>query len=170
MWNAKPVYPPTKTTEPAPDAPRIETSIAARVSAVPQPGVAIIGKTISIAGDITGTEPLHIEGRVKGNIRLEGAYLNIGPEASVQSNISAREVVVRGSLTGNVNVSDRIDIRNGGSVVGDVSAHSVSIEEGAFFKGSIDMRRAEGARHAPKPVAMAASQPAEAERAPAVTA
>ncbi len=147
MWNNKPVNPVVKTsTEPAPAAPRMESSMAARITALPQPETAVIGKTITITGDITGSEALHIEGRVKGRIRLEGAYLNIGPDAAVQSNISAREVVVRGSLTGNVNVSERIDIRSGGSVVGDISAHSVSIEEGAYFKGSIDMRRAESGR------------------------
>ena len=62
----------------------------------------MIGKTITITGDIVGSEPLHIEGSVKGSIRLESAYLNIGPEAKVQSNVIAREVVVRGSITGNV--------------------------------------------------------------------
>ena len=135
MWNSKPAYPPKSSpmTEPLVESPRPPNTIAARVSALPQPGAAVIGKTITIAGDITGAEALHIEGRVKGRIGLEGAYLNIGPEAVVQSDISAREVVVRGTLTGQVNVSERIDIRNGGSLVGDVSAHSVSIEDGAYF-------------------------------------
>ncbi len=174
MWNPKPVYPPksSPTPEPPADGPRppVESSIAARIASLPHQDVAMIGKSITITGDITGSESLHIEGRVKGNIRLEGAYLNIGPDAAVQSNISAREVVVRGSLTGNVNVSERIDIRNGGSLVGDVSAHSVSIEEGAYFKGSIDMRRAESARHSPQPVASAAVKPVEVEHAKAATA
>src|ERR1700757_630668 len=128
MWNNKPAYP-VKTPpvdQPMAETPRPpESLIAARISALPEQGVAGIGKTISITGDITGSEPLHIEGRVKGSIRLDGAYLNIGPEAALQSDISAREVVVRGSQTGNVNVSERIDIRNGGSLVGDVTAHSV---------------------------------------------
>ncbi|MBZ5612272.1 MAG: polymer-forming cytoskeletal protein [Acidobacteriia bacterium] len=132
----------------------------------------MIGKTISVKGEITGSEPLHIEGRVEGAIRLDGAYLNIGPEAIVKSQISAREVVVRGSVNGSVNVSERIDIRNGGSVVGDVTAHSVSIEEGAYFKGSIDMRRTEAARQPaqPVPAKMTAPKPAEPVRAEAVTA
>jgi cytoskeletal protein CcmA (bactofilin family) len=126
--------------------------MAARITALPQE-VAVIGKTISIKGEITGSEPLHIEGRVEGTVRFEGAYLNIGPEAVVKSQITAREVVVRGSVNGTVNVSERIDIRNGGSVVGDVVAHSVSIEEGAYFKGSIDMRRAEAAKAVQPPAA-----------------
>ncbi len=169
MWNSKPGYPGKSPTEPLTEIPKPpESSIAARITSMPQPGVAVIGKTITITGDITGAEPLHIEGRVKGNIRLEGAYLNIGPDAAVQSSISAREVVVRGSVNGNIGVSERIDIRNGGSVVGDVTAHSVSIEEGAYFKGSIDMRRSE-ARNSPQPVAAGPKKP-EPERAQAATA
>jgi cytoskeletal protein CcmA (bactofilin family) len=174
MWNNKPAYPAkhSPVVEPLAETPRPpESSIAARISSLPHQDVAVIGKTICITGDITGAEPLHIEGRVKGSIRLDGAYLNIGSEAAVQSNISAREVVVRGSLTGNVNVSERIDIRNGGSLVGDVAARSVSIEEGAYFKGSIDMRRAESTRHSPQPVQSPASPKAqEPEHAQAATA
>ena len=126
----------------------------------------MIGKSITLTGDITGSEPLHVEGHVKGSIRLDTAYLNIGPGATVQSTVVAREVVVRGSVIGNVNVSERIDIRNGGSLVGDVTAHSVSIEEGAYFKGSIDMRRAEAARQVaqPVPAKVTPAKPVEQER------
>jgi len=142
MWNAKPLSP-QNSAEPSAESPRPQqTSMAARVASAPQQGVSTIGKNITIHGDVTGTEALHVEGTVKGAIRLEGAYLNIGCDAKVQT-IVAREVVVRGSVTGTVTVSERIDIRSGGSVVGDVAAHSVSIEEGAYFKGSIDMRSQE---------------------------
>jgi cytoskeletal protein CcmA (bactofilin family) len=170
MWNQKPSYPPkdmpapmapTPTPEPPAEAPRVQKSIAARVTALPPQEVSVIGKSITITGDITGSEPLHVEGRVKGSIRFEGAYLNIGPEATVQSSITAREVVVRGSINGNVNVSERIDIRCGGSLSGDVTAHSVSIEEGAYFKGSIDMRRTEAARQATQPVPAKVVTPAK---------
>jgi cytoskeletal protein CcmA (bactofilin family) len=173
MWNNKVPYPPKDSPLPEPlvETPRTANSIAARVSALPQEGAAVIGKTIVITGDITGSEPLHVEGRVKGNIRLDGSYLNIGPEATLQSNISAREVVVRGSVTGNINVSERIDIRNGGSLVGEVAAHSVSIEEGAYFKGSIDMRRAESPRQIAQAISNSASpKVVEPERAKAVSA
>jgi cytoskeletal protein CcmA (bactofilin family) len=191
MWNAKPAYPPQDTpanekpaekrlTEPLVDAakppaappPTSATSMAARITAMPQTSVAVIGKTLSVKGEISGSGPLHIEGRVEGTIRLDGAYLNIGPEAMVKAQISAREVVVRGSVNGNVNVSERIDIRNGGSVTGDVTSHSVSIEEGAFFKGSIDMRRTETALAATQPVhaKVTAPKPAEPQPAEAVTA
>lgn len=154
MWksnaSAVPASSPAGSPAAAPpaQAARIENSLAARVFTPPQP-VASIGKSLAIKGEITGSESLHIEGKVEGAIRLAGAYLNLGPEAVVQSNIEAREVVVRGSVMGNVNVSERIDIRSGGSLVGDVVAHSVSIEEGAYFKGSIDMRGPEQVRVSP---------------------
>lgn len=167
MWNQKPAYPGKESPETAAEAPRVQTSMAARVSASPQPNVAMIGKSITVTGEITGSEPLHVEGTVKGSIRLENSYLNIGADATVQSNISAREVVVRGSVAGNVNVSERIDIRSGGSLVGDVTAHSVSIEEGAYFKGSIDMRRSEPARQSAPAVTVKAATPKAAEPEPA---
>jgi cytoskeletal protein CcmA (bactofilin family) len=154
MW--KPTAVPTAPPAPEPAAvprtptPGVENSLAARVFTAAQQNVASVGKSITIKGEISGAESLHIEGRVEGAIHLSGAYLNIGPEAVVHSHIEAREVVVRGVVVGNVNTSERIDIRNGGSLTGDVSAHSVSIEEGAYFKGSIDMRRSEKAQHPPK--------------------
>ena len=156
MWNAKPVSS-QNSAEPVAETPRPQqTSIAARVSSSPQQGVSTIGKNITIHGDVTGTEALHVEGTVQGAIKLESAYLNIGPEAKVQT-IVAREVVVRGSVNGSVTVSERIDIRSGGSVVGDVAAHSVSIEEGAYFKGSIDMRRQESSKQPAKAQSAGAS-------------
>ena len=170
MWNQKPSYPPkdmpapmmpTPTPDPPAEAPRVQKSIAARVTALPPQEVSVIGKTITITGEITGSEALHVEGRVNGSIRFEGAYLNIGPDAVVKSTVNAREVVVRGSVNGNVSVSERIDIRSGGSLTGDVTAHSVSIEEGAYFKGSIDMRRTEAARQATAPVPAKAATPAK---------
>ncbi len=147
MWKpntaAVPAPPAEEAAVPRAPLPHVENTLAARVFAPAQQNVASVGKSITIKGDITGAESLYIEGRVEGVIRLSGAYLNIGPEAVVHSNIEAREVVVRGMVVGNVDTGERIDIRSGGSLVGDVVAHSVSIEEGAYFKGSIDMRRSE---------------------------
>lgn len=174
MWNDKPTYPPKNSPTPEPVSPASrppEQSMAARVATLPPQNVSVIGKSLTLTGDITGSEPLHVEGHVKGSIRLDTAYLNIGPGATVQSTVVAREVVVRGSVIGNVNVSERIDIRNGGSLVGDVTAHSVSIEEGAYFKGSIDMRRAESAAHkAPKVQVSSSPQAVEAEQTSSVSA
>lgn len=150
MWNpakAPTPFPPNPAAEPTPS--RTE-SMAAHVTSAGQQTPAYIGKSLHIKGEISGTEALHIDGRVEGFVRLEGAYLNVGPGAMVKANVSAREIVIRGEVTGNVTTTERLDIRNGGSLVGDIVAHSVSIEEGAYFKGSIDMRRVESAR--PQPV------------------
>ena len=131
--------------------------MAAHVTSSGQQTPAYIGKSLHIKGEVSGSEALHIDGRVEGFVRLDGAYLNVGPGAVVKANVSAREVVIRGEVAGNVTTTERLDIRNGGSLVGDIVAHSVSIEEGAYFKGSIDMRRVENAR--PQPVKTPASDP-----------
>jgi cytoskeletal protein CcmA (bactofilin family) len=104
---------------------------------------AVIGRSIVIKGEITGAESLQIDGRVEGPIELAGNYVQIGPGAVVTSNITARELVIRGTLQGNTHLDDRLDIRTGGSVTGDVTARRISIADGAYFKGSIDMRRTE---------------------------
>lgn len=154
MWKPGTVAPHTPSVDtPAPPTKQPErpsTSLAALLTTPQSQNLATIGKSITIKGEITGSEPLQIDGRVEGAIRLVGAYLHIGPDAVVHSHIEAREVVVRGAVVGNVNTSERIEIRNGGSLTGDVVAHSVSIEEGAYFKGSIDMRRAEQGRRGPQ--------------------
>ena len=148
MWNpakAPTPYPPTPEPTPA----RTD-SMAAHVTSAGQQSPAYIGKSLHIKGEGSGSKALHIDGRVEGFVRLDGAYLNVGPGAMVKANVSAREVVIRGEVTGNVTTTERLDIRSGGSLVGDIVAHSVSIEEGAYFKGSIDMRRVESPR--PQPV------------------
>jgi cytoskeletal protein CcmA (bactofilin family) len=104
---------------------------------------AVIGKSIVVKGEITGAESLHIHGRVEGSIDLASHYVHIGPDAIVMSNITARELVVRGTLHGNTTLDDRLDIRTGGSLTGDVSAKRISIADGAHFKGRVDMRRTE---------------------------
>ena len=104
---------------------------------------ALIGKSICIKGEIAGAESLHIDGRVEGSINLAGCALHIGRDAIVISKITARDLVVSGTLQGNCTVGDRLEIRNGGSLTGNVTTTRISIEEGAHFKGSIDMRRTE---------------------------
>ena len=140
MWN--PNSKPARADEPQPPQP---SGMAARITSAAQPNTAYIGKTICIKGEIAGAESLHIDGRVEGALRLDGAYLNVGPGAMVRANVWAREAVIRGEVAGNLTATERLDIRNGGSLVGDVVAACVSIEEGAYFKGSIDMRRQEKA-------------------------
>jgi len=133
---------------------------------------ATIGKSLVIKGEVTGSESLYIDGRVEGSINLSGNRVTIGRNGVVAANISAREIVVLGKVRGNLTASDRVDIRSDGSLTGDVVAARISIEDGAFFKGGIDIRKAGSAgastskpEEVTKSVASAAPEPAIAARA-----
>jgi cytoskeletal protein CcmA (bactofilin family) len=118
---------------------------------------ATIGKGLFIKGEISGSESLYIDGKVEGSVNLPGNRVTIGRNGQVAASITAREIVVLGKVRGNVTATDRVDIRAEGSLSGDVAAARISIEDGAFFKGGIDIRKPEG-----KPAAVA-SVPATAE-------
>ena len=120
-------------TEP-PVAPR---PVAATTSA----DKATIGKSLVFKGEVTGSESLYIDGRVEGSISLAGNRVTIGRNGVVAANINAREIVVLGKVRGNLTASDRVDIRSDGSLTGDVVAARISIEDGAYFKGGIDIRK-----------------------------
>lgn len=102
---------------------------------------ATIGKSLVIKGEVTGSESLYIDGRVEGSINLSGNRVTVGRNGVVAANINAREIVVLGKVRGNLVASDRVDIRSEGSLTGDVVAQRISIEDGAFFKGGIDIRK-----------------------------
>ncbi len=102
---------------------------------------ATIGKSLVIKGEVTGSESLYIDGRVEGSINLSGNRVTVGRNGVVAANINAREIVVLGKVRGNLTASDRVDIRSDGSLTGDVIAARISIEDGAFFKGGIDIRK-----------------------------
>jgi cytoskeletal protein CcmA (bactofilin family) len=127
---------------------------------------ATIGKSLVIKGEVSGSESLYIDGRVEGSINLAGNRVTIGRNGQVAANISAREIVVLGKVRGNLNASDRVDIRNEGSLTGDVVAQRISIEDGAFFKGGIDIRKP-GAEKAPQAAEKAPNSVAAPETAAA---
>ena len=102
---------------------------------------ATIGKSLVIKGEVTGSEALYIDGRVEGSISLAGNRVTIGRNGIVSANIQAREVVIIGKVKGNLLAGDRVEIRNEGSLTGDVVAQRISIEDGAFFKGGIDIQK-----------------------------
>ncbi len=102
---------------------------------------ATIGKSLIVKGELTGSESLYIDGKVEGAINLPGNRVTVGRNGQVAANIVAREVVVLGKVRGNCQASDRVDIRSEGSLTGDVIAARISIEDGAFFKGGIDIRK-----------------------------
>ena len=103
---------------------------------------ATIGKSLVIKGEVTDSESLYIDGRVEGSINLSGNRVTVGRNGVVAANINAREIVVLGKVRGNLTASDRVDIRSDGSLTGDVVAARISIEDGAYFKGGIDIRKA----------------------------
>ena len=131
--------PPRSYTPPAPEPP-VVSRVAATSVATPQEQ-ATLGKSLVIKGEVTGSESLYIDGRVEGSINLPGNRVTVGRNGVVSANISAREIVILGKVRGNMTASDRFDIRSEGSLNGDVVAQRVSIEEGAFFKGGIDIRK-----------------------------
>jgi cytoskeletal protein CcmA (bactofilin family) len=165
MW--KPNQPGT-STPPAPEpqrpispisTPSFEPSAATPVratgaaAAVPSGEQATIGKSLIVKGEVSGSESLYIDGKVEGAINLPGNRVTVGRNGQVAANIMAREIVVLGKVRGNCQASDRVDIRSEGSLTGDVIAARISIEDGAFFKGGIDIRKpgAEGKAGAAAP-------------------
>ena len=118
---------------------------------------ATIGRTLVIKGELSGAEALYIDGRVEGKISLPDHRVTIGRNGSAQANITAREVVVMGKVNGNIDCSDRVDIRSEGSVTGDVTTMRISVEDGAVLKGGIQVRSGEQKQH------QAQSQPKPAE-------
>ena len=102
---------------------------------------ATIGKSLIVKGEVSGSESLYIDGKVEGAINLPGNRVTVGRNGQVAANIMAREIVVLGKVRGNCQASDRVDIRSEGSLTGDVIAARISIEDGAFFKGGIDIRK-----------------------------
>jgi cytoskeletal protein CcmA (bactofilin family) len=122
---------------------------------------ATIGRTLVIKGEISGSEALYIDGRIEGKIIMPDSRVTIGRNGKVDASIQAREVVIMGKVTGNIECSDRVDIRAEGSVSGDISTSRISVEDGAALKGGIQVR-SEGkpAKQEPKqeqPKAMAAT-------------
>jgi len=102
-------------------------------------GIARLGSSLHVKGEITGNEDLAIDGSVEGLIQLEERKLTIGASARVTADVIAREVVVYGNVKGNLRARDRIEIKKDGSVVGDLTTARIMIEDGAYFKGSIEI-------------------------------
>ena len=122
-------------------------------------GPAILGKSVIVKGQIFGREDLTIDGEVEGTVELQEHRLTVGPNGKVQASVKAREVVVVGTLHGDVETRDKIVIRKDAKLVGDIKTARIEIEDGAYFKGNIDIVRSEVKAVAPKPqpVASAAS-------------
>ena len=143
MWKPSSQSTPSRVVEPERIA--LPSIPAAAIEAAMRPPGALeqatIGKTLMIKGEISGAESLLIEGRVDGSVSLPGNRVTIGRSGIVAANIQAREIVVQGKVHGNLDASDRVEIRAEGSLVGDITAARISVEDGAFVKGGIDLRK-----------------------------
>ena len=160
----------TPTPPPAPAAPPPAAVDAAAVVARAVPGagertpmsMGNIGKSVIIKGELSGSEDLTIEGQVDGKIELNNNTLTIGTNAKIKAQVFAKTVVVLGEVTGNITASEKVDIRDNGSVDGDITSPKVAIAEGAHFRGAIDMNRGGVRAEGAKPAA-AAGAPATAK-------
>jgi len=109
-----------------------------------------IGKSVVVKGDLTGSEDLYVDGQVEGSIDLQGNSLTVGPNGQIRANVSAKTVIVQGKLEGNINATERVDFRKSAIAVGDVITQRVAIEEGAYFKGKVEINK-EAPKQAPNP-------------------
>ena len=136
----------------------------------PRTGNAVLGKSVVVKGQILSREDLTIDGEVEGTIEMQEHRLTIGANGKVRASVKAREVIVLGTLHGNVETGDRLDIRKEAKLVGDIKTARIVIEDGAYFKGNVDIVRAEvpksasaaPAASAPRPQTPAMSSPASA--------
>ena len=119
---------------------------------------ATIGRTVVIKGEVTGNESLYIDGRIEGSITFKDHRVTVGRNGVVQANISAREVVIMGKVTGNVECSDRVDIRSEGTLTGDVVSARISVEDGAMLRGSVQLNPSEQKHESPKAMGAAAGK------------
>ena len=163
MWKRDEAVKPAGNQPVAPAVPVAPT----QQSAAPQPesrrnerDVVNIGKSVVIKGELNGSEDLTVEGHVEGKIELKDHVLTIGPNGKIKAQVFAKAVIVLGEVNGNVTASEKVDIRDGGSVDGDIISPRVAIAEGAHFRGTVDMQRKGQQPAAAKPAA--APAPAQA--------
>ncbi len=169
MWNRRKddefIAPKTVAPTPAPTESKRESipkrennPMSTTPGRMPEPlmdltrGAASLGKSVLVKGQIFSREDLTIDGEVEGTIELQENRLTVGPNGKVTANIKAREIIVLGAVNGNMEVTDKIDIRKEARLVGDIKSARVVIEDGAFFKGSIDIVKVDPPKQpAPKP-------------------
>jgi cytoskeletal protein CcmA (bactofilin family) len=174
MWKRDEAVKPTSQPTPAapvasnvqPSAPVVQQAEPRRI----ERDLVNIGKSVVIKGELSGSEDLTIEGHVEGKIELKDHLLTIGPNGRIKAAVFAKAVIVLGEVNGNVTASEKVDIRDGGSVDGDIVSPRVAIAEGAHFRGSVDMQKKGGAsvsasssssvKSAPTPTVAQAAQPA----------
>jgi cytoskeletal protein CcmA (bactofilin family) len=173
MWKRDEAVKPT-SSQPATPAP-VVSQPATAPTAAPQPEIrrierdmVNIGKSVVIKGELNGSEDLTVEGHVEGRIELKDHVLTIGPNGKIKAQVFAKAVIVLGEVNGNVTATEKVDIRDGGSVDGDIIAPRVAIAEGAHFRGSVDMqRKGQPAQQSSKAAAAPAQSSSQAQPQPA---
>ena len=182
MWKRdEPAKPSVPATPPASQTvtPSVAEPVQARPNVTEAPrglersATVNIGKSVVIKGELNGSEDLTIEGQVEGKIELRQNVLTIGANGRIKAQVFAKAVIILGEVTGNVTASEKVDIRDNGSVDGDITSPRVAIAEGAHFRGSIDMQRtgAKGEKEKDKAEAKADNKPAgQPQPAPAAPA
>jgi cytoskeletal protein CcmA (bactofilin family) len=178
MWNKRKEeeYPPKQASVPPAAASQakentpMSTAPAISHHSPETRGPAVIGKSVMIKGQIFSREDLTIDGEVDGAVELQEHRLTVGPHGKLQAGVKAREIVVLGTIHGNVEASDKIDIRKDAKLVGDIKTARIVIEDGAYFKGSIDIARPEIGKPAPAPQKQQTSAPASVANAAAASA
>ena len=153
MWKRDEAVKPTSQPTPAaaPVASNVQPSVPVVQQAEPrriERDLVNIGKSVVIKGELSGSEDLTIEGHVEGKIELKDHLLTIGPNGRIKAQIFAKTVIVLGEVNGNVSASEKVEIRDGGSVDGDIVSPRVAIAEGAHFRGSVDMQKKGGSASA----------------------
>ena len=168
MWNKrreeelpKPYIPPSPGGTPVPaavnpvevkkEAIPVSSTPMGRIEPESRGGSATIGKAVKIVGQIYSKEDLFVDGDLEGTVEALEHKLTIGPNGTVHASVKAREVVALGTIQGNVEAADKIEIRKDAKLVGDIKTARIIIEDGAYFKGSIDIVKPEPAKTAPKP-------------------
>jgi cytoskeletal protein CcmA (bactofilin family) len=117
--------------------------LGARPVSTAASGLAQIGKSVVVKGELSGSEDLYLDGQVEGSIALKGNNLTVGPNGQIKGSVEAKGVVVQGKLEGNIQAGDRVELRKSAVVNGDISAQRISIEEGAFLKGKVEIHRSD---------------------------
>jgi cytoskeletal protein CcmA (bactofilin family) len=151
MWKRDEAVKPPAPPSPAPPAATVPQSAPTVAHSSPEArpsgsrDVVHIGKSVVIKGELNGSEDLTIEGHVEGKIELRDHVLTIGPNGRIRAAVFAKAVIVVGEVVGNVTATEKVDIRDNGSVDGDIISPRVAIAEGAHFRGSVDMKKAGGA-------------------------
>src|SRR6266849_2087742 len=121
-----------------------------------------IGKSVIIKGELSGSEDLYVDGQVEGSIELAGNRLIIGPHGQVRANVNAKGVIVQGKLDGNIRASERAELAKSAIAVGDIITQRVAIEEGAYFKGKVDIQKDTTKTDGVKPVSAASASASSA--------